>query len=95
VVEDGAVDEDGAVEVDGVVVVAVLPDGYVVFGACAVIVLLDVDVLGDGSAGAAVVLGAGAFIALLGAGVVLCAVCELVEPPDDESAEPLWPLDCA
>jgi hypothetical protein len=78
------------VEVDGGVAVVVLPDGYVVFGACAVIVLLD-----DVPAGAALVLGAGALIDPLGAGEVLWAVCELVEPPEAESAEPLWPLDCA
>ena len=87
----------------------VLPDGYAVFGACAIVVL-------DDEVSAAVVLAgdpllaveplfsvdddealvpAGGFIALFGAGVVLCAVCELVEPPEAESAEPLWPLDCA
>jgi len=84
------VDGAGAVEVDGGVAAVVLPDGYVVLGACAVTMLLD-----DGSAGAALAFGAGALMDPLGAGVVLCAVCELVEPPEDASAEPLWPLDCA
>ena len=74
---------DGAGATDGAVV---LPDGYVVLGACAIV---------DESAGAALGADDGVFIAPLGAGDVLCAVCELVEPPEAESAEPLWPLDCA
>ena len=78
----------GVTLLDGGVVAV---DGYAWFGACAVTMLELESVEDDGAADGS----AGAFIALLGAGVVLCAVCELVEPPDDASAEPLWPLDWA